>query len=65
MSHDGKLTFTYGLENDSGRLVDTQSVRAEDADGALRLLRLGGFLIGDSGEDLHPVLIKTEGEDDD
>lgn len=65
MSHDGKLTFTYGLANDADRLVDTQSVRAEDADGALRLLRMGGFLIGDNGEDLHPIMIKTEGDEDD
>lgn len=55
---DGKTTFTYGIADENDRLIDTQNVRAEDAEQALRLLRAGGFLEGDNGEAYRSILLK-------
>lgn len=59
---DGKATFTYGIADENDRLIDTQTVRAENAEQALRLLRLGGFLEGDKGEAYRSILLKGSAE---
>lgn len=61
MSLDGKATFVYGLADGSNRIVDTQNIRAEDPESAMRLLRAGGFLEDDNGEALHATLLRQEG----
>lgn len=57
---DGKSTFVYGIADERDRLIETQNVRAEDADQALRLLRAGGFLEGDNGEAYRALLMTTK-----
>lgn len=57
---DGKTTFVYGIADEHDRLIETQNVRAEDAEQALRILRSGGFLVGDNGEAYRALLMKEK-----